>query len=133
MAKKKSLKEEKEVKKDNIQQDINPPQVYQINGWSCVEELADEVYSSIHSGLLQGNLVYALKCQEIPRLVITQRLDTGEFMVGEFMPGWTAYYPRVPYQFLYSDILEDMKKLKLPKETIDNYILVLKNYENFSN
>jgi hypothetical protein len=26
-----------------------------------------------------------------------------------------------------------MKKLKLPKETIDNYILVLKNYENFSN
>jgi hypothetical protein len=133
MAKKKSLKEEKEVKKDNIQQDINPPQVYQINGWSCVEELADEVYSSIHSGLLQGNLVYALKCQEIPRLVITQRVDTGEFMVGEFMPGWTAYYPRVPYQFLYSDILEDMKKLKLPKETIDNYILVLKNYENFSN
>lgn len=133
MAKKKSLKEEKEVKKDNIQQDINPPQVYQINGWSCVEELADEVYSSIHSGLLQGNLVYALKCQEIPRLVITQRVDTGEFMVGEFMPGWTAYYPRVPYQFLYSDVLEDMKKLKLPKETIDNYILVLKNYENFSN
>ena len=133
MAKKKSLKEEKEVKKDNIQQDINPPQVYQINGWSCVEELADEVYSSIHSGLLQGNLVYALKCQEIPRLVITQRVDTGEFMIGEIMPGWTAYYPRVPYQFLYSDILEDMKKLKLPKETIDNYILVLKNYENFSN
>ena len=133
MAKKKSLKEEKEVKKDNIQQDINPPQVYQINGWSCVEELADEVYSSIHSGLLQGNLVYALRCQEIPRLVITQRIDTGDFMVGEIMPGWTAYYPRVPYQFLYSDILEDMKKLKLPKETIDNYILVLKNYENFSN
>ena len=132
MAKKKSLKEEKEVKKDNIQ-NIDPPQVYQINGWSCVEELADEVYSSIHSGLLQGNLVYALKCQEIPRLVITQRVDTGEFMIGEIMPGWTAYYPRVPYQFLYSDILEDMKKLKLPKETIDNYILVLKNYENFSN
>jgi hypothetical protein len=26
-----------------------------------------------------------------------------------------------------------MKKLKLPKETIDNFILVLKNYENFSN
>lgn len=126
MAKKKSLKE------SNIQ-NIDPSQVYQINGWSCIEELADEVYSSIHSGLLQGNLVYALRCQEIPRLVITQRIDTGDFMVGEIMPGWTAYYPRVPYQFLYSDILEDMKKLKLPKETIDNYILVLKNYENFSN
>ena len=126
MAKKKSLKE------SNIQ-NTDPPQVYQINGWSCIEELADEVYSSIHSGLLQGNLVYALRCQEIPRLVITQRIDTGDFMVGEIMPGWTAYYPRVPYQFLYSDILEDMKKLKLPKETIDNYILVLKNYENFSN
>jgi hypothetical protein len=98
-----------------------------------IEELADEIYSSTHSGLLQGNFVYALRCQEFPRLVITQRLDTGDFMVGQVMPGWTGYYPRVPYQFLFSDILEDMKKLKLPKETIDNFILVLKNYENFSN
>ena len=134
MAKKKiSENKEKEVNKLEEQQTITPPQIYPITGWSCIEELADEVFSSIHSGLLQGNLVYALRCQEIPRLVITQRLDTGDFMVGEVMPGWTAYYPRVPYQFLFNDILEDMKKLKLSKETIENYILVLKQYENFSN
>jgi hypothetical protein len=128
MAKKKSQKQEEIV----VQQE-EKPQVFPLNGWSCIEELADEIYSSTHSGLLQGNFVYALRCQEFPRLVITQRLDTGDFMVGQIMPGWTGYYPRVPYQFLFSDILEDMKKLKLPKETIDNFILVLKNYENFSN
>ena len=125
MAKKKSPISEEEEKKDIV------PIV--ITGWSCIEELADEVYSSIHSGLLQGNLVYALKCQEFPRLVITQRLDTKDFMVGEIMPGWTAYYPRVPYKFLIDDILEEMKKLKLSKETVENFILILKNYENFSN
>ena len=130
MAKKKIPVNKEEIKQEEIQ---SSPQAYPINGWSCVEELADEVYSSIHSGLLQGNLVYALRCQEIPRLVITQRLDTGDFMVGEIMSGWTAYYPRVPYQFLFNDILEDMRKLKLSKETIENYILVLKSYENFSN
>lgn len=127
MAKKKSQKQEEVVQQEQLKQ------VYPLNGWSCIEELADEVYSSIHSGLLMGNFVYALRCQEIPRLVITQRQDTGDFMVGEIFPGWTGYYPRVPYQFLFSDILEDMKKLKLPKETIDNYILVLKSYENISN
>lgn len=132
MAKKKIPINKEEIKQEEEVQP-SPQQAYPINGWSCVEELADDVYSSIHSGLLQGNLVYALRCQEIPRLVITQRLDTGDFMVGEIMPGWTAYYPRVPYQFLFNDILEDMRKLKLSKETIENYILVLKSYENFSN
>ena len=129
MAKKKSqTKQEEEVKAEE-----QKPIVYPITGWSCSEELADEVYSSIHSGLLFGNLVYALRCEEIPRLVITQRIDTGDFMLGEIFPGWTAYYPRIPYRALVSDVLSDMKKLKLPKETIDNFILVLKNYENFSN
>lgn len=120
-------------KKSQKQEEVIQEQPNQITGWSCVEELANEVYSSTHYGLLYGNLVYALKCQEIPRLVITQRQDTGDFMVGEVFSGWTGYYPRVPFEFLSNDILEDMKKLKLPKETIDNYILVLKSYENISN
>ena len=128
MAKKKSQTKQEEVKTEE-----QKPIIYPVTGWSCVEELADEVYSSIHSGLLFGNLVYALKCEEIPRLVITQRVDTGEFMLGEVFSGWTAYYPRIPYQALVSDVSNDMKKLKLPKETIDNFILVLKQYENFSN
>ena len=118
------------AKKKEVEKEKQP---IQINGWYCIEELAEEIYSSIHSELLKGNLVYALRCQEFPRLVITQRVDTGEFMVGEITPGWTAFYPRVPYQFLLSDVLEDMKKFKLTKETIENFLLILKTHENSSN
>lgn len=92
-------------------------------GWNSVDEVAQEIWSSIHSSLLKGNFIFAYKGKtELNRLVITRRLDNGLYMVGEVFQGYTSLLPKVSKDFILSDIVGDMRKSKLDKHIIENLI-----------
>ena len=101
-------------------------------GWDSLESLARELYCGIHSGLLSGNFIFAVRGNgDLQRLVITKRLDDGNFMVGEIHKGYTEYYPRVPKKFLEDIVSKDLKEGKVDKIVLENYNRIL-NETNFN-
>lgn len=114
-----------------------------IVGWRNADEVAASVWSSIHSKLVEGTLVFAYKATndktELVQLVVVRNLKrdafgnptslSDDYAVGMVTKGFTMLLPNVPLTYVENDVINDMKKYKVEKDTIDLYKQVVKNFE----
>jgi hypothetical protein len=114
-----------------------------IVGWKNADEVAASVWSSIHSKLVEGTLVFAYKSTndkiDLVQLVVVRNLrrdafgnPTGldnSYAVGMVTKGFTMLLPNVPLTYVENDVINDMKKYKLEKDLMDLYKQVIKNFE----
>lgn len=86
--------------------------IYNIWGWTDIDAVAADVYSSIHSSLLEGLLVFAYQgtSEDLSRFVITQRQGSSDYMLGVITQGYTMYLPHVPREYLRTDFMTELKK-----------------------
>lgn len=129
--------EEKEKMEEN-----NNTQFYQTvyGGWGSVDECAAAVWSSIHSSLLDGELIFAYKStsgkSELQQFVLVKNLvgkssdvygniqdykKTG-YALGMITSGFSVLYPYLPEKYLLETGLDDLKKYKVPADVIKAYI-----------
>lgn len=129
--------EEKEKMEEN-----NSTQFYQTvyGGWGSVDECAAAVWSSIHSSLLDGELIFAYKStsgkSELQQFVLVKNLvgkssdvygniqnykKTG-YALGMITSGFSVLYPYLPEKYLLETGLDDLKKYKVPADVIKAYI-----------
>jgi hypothetical protein len=112
-------------------------------GWRSADECAASVWNSIHSSLLSGELVFAYKRtddkSDLQQLVIVKNTikydsygnpisgsDDG-YGVGLMTTGFSALYPVVSFGYLEDNIVCDLKKYKVNKEVLNNYLELIKN------
>lgn len=114
-----------------------------IIGWRNADEVAASVWSSIHSKLVEGSLVFAYKSTndktDLVQLVVVRNIKRDAFgnpmnldnsyAVGMVTKGFTMLLPNVPLTYVENDVINDMKKYKLEKDLIDLYKQVVKNFE----
>lgn len=101
-------------------------QVYNIWGWNSIEDVAQEVWSGLHSDLLVGNFVFAFKnpTGDIKQFVITQR-TSEDYMLGVISAGYTMYLPHTTRDYLRETFIQDLKKNKIESAVIDNLLKTL--------
>lgn len=111
-----------------------------IVGWGDANEVASSIWSSIHSSLLSGKLVFAYKPyreSELTQLVVVRNLkdDTygrvmdKDYAVGMMTSGFSMLLPHVPLEYLENDLVNDMNKYKVDKETIETFKKFIKFFE----
>lgn len=109
-------------------------------GWSDANEVASSIWSSIHSSLLDGKLVFAYKPykeSELTQLVVVRNLKDDaygrvidkDYAVGMMTSGFSMLLPHVPFEYLDNDLVSDMKKYKVDKETIETFKKFIKFFE----
>lgn len=98
--------------------------------WKTADEAASGVWHSVHSELLKGDLVFAFKStspgSNIQQLVVVKFLD--KFSVGVIYSGYTMLLPKVPYEYLTTTLLDDLKKNKPGEDVIKAYNYILDQY-----
>jgi hypothetical protein len=101
-----------------------------IFGWNTSEEVASDVYSSLHRRLLSGLLFFGYKgfSNDISQLVIVRDVDhynnsvvDNSYSVGLITKGYTAYVPHVPVDYLQREVLSDLKNYKVEKKVIESF------------
>lgn len=114
-----------------------------ICGWRTADECAASVWNSIHSSLLSGELIFAYKRtdekSDLQQLVIVKntvkydsygnpipRSDDG-YGIGLMTVGFSALYPTVSFGYLEDNVVCDLKKYKVDKEVLNNYLELIKN------
>ena len=111
-----------------------------IVGWGDANEVASSIWSSIHSSLLSGKLVFAYKPykeSELTQLVVVRNLKNDtygrvmdkDYAVGMMTSGFSMLLPHVPFEYLDNDLVSDMKKYKVDKETIETFKKFIKFFE----
>lgn len=99
----------------------------EIIGWNTPEEAAQDVWCSVHSSLLKGELLFGYKNNkndcDVQQLVIVKNSD-NTFGIGLITPGYTALLPAMSKDY-FTTLQDDLKSLKLSKsilETLKNII-----------
>lgn len=87
-------------------------------GWENAMSVANDLWASIHSSLLAGDLVFAYKDTTgesgLTQIVIVAfNQPTEHFSVGMVTSGYTALLPHVPFDYLTNTVLGDLKSIKL--------------------
>lgn len=111
-----------------------------IVGWGDANEVASSIWSSIHSSLLSGKLVFAYKPykeSELTQLVVVRNLKNDtygrvldkDYAVGMMTSGFSMLLPHVPLEYLENDLVNDMNKYKVDKETIETFKKFIKFFE----
>ena len=111
-----------------------------IVGWEDANEVASSIWSSIHSSLLSGKLVFAYKPykeSELTQLVVVRNLKNDtygrvldkDYAVGMMTSGFSMLLPHVPLEYLENDLVNDMNKYKVDKETIETFKKFIKFFE----
>lgn len=109
-------------------------------GWGDANEVESSIWSSIHSSLLDGKLVFAYKPykeSELTQLVVVRNLKDDvcgrvidkDYAVGMMTSGFSMLLPHVPFEYLDNDLVSDMKKYKVDKETIETFKKFIKFFE----
>lgn len=103
-------------------------------GWNTEQDVANEIYGGPFERLLDGSFVFAFKnpldsgC--LRSVTISKHLGSIEFMIGEISnSGWTAWFPRVPLEYLQSILVKDLKDSKASKEVIENFLEIISSYD----
>lgn len=159
------MKKEKEVKKKKVGRDLgedieinvlkvlDSPQDLKdledtrrhqiVHGqWTSVDEVARDVWSGIHSSLLQGQPLFAYKStkpgSELVQVVVVMNLKTAlngervvvddDLAVGLITTGWTALLPHVPSSYLVNDLHADLVKYKVEKKIIETFEQIVTDY-----
>lgn len=133
------------LKNSNPEDDIMSDMDYEmldrsrVWGWENAMSVANDLWASIHSSLLSGDLVFAYKetkgNSEFSQIIVVQNKNlnpmTGEldFGVGMVTTGYTSLLPHVPYAYLEDIILEDLKKYKVDKSILEIYKQIIKIYK----
>ena len=107
-----------------------------IYGWQCINQVANDIWGSIHSCLLKGDLVFAYKSpkegDKLKQIVIVRNFDMIEtptgpqksyrsYGVGYITPGYTALLPNVPYEYISGEIVDYLNEWKVDKTIINTY------------
>lgn len=111
-----------------------------IVGWGDANEVASSIWSSIHNSLLSGKLVFAYKPykeSELTQLVVVRNLKNDtygrvmdkDYAVGMMTSGFSMLLPHVPLEYLENDLVNDMNKYKVDKETIETFKKFIKFFE----
>jgi hypothetical protein len=139
-----TLEKNDEIKEEEKMEDCSENTVgyYQTvyGGWNNIDECASAVWSSIHSSLLEGELVFAYKStsgkSELQQLVLVKNLLGKEadgygdlrtckkagYALGMITSGFSVLYPYIPEKYLLETGLEDLKKYKVPADIIKAYV-----------
>lgn len=130
-----------QVSNSSLANEIREEQI--VHGWESVEEAAGDIYSSIHKSLLEGCPVFLYKNTndntDLEQIVVVRNIDpnTGNLLdtygVGEIMKGWTALLPLVPFNYLMTEVRNDLVKYKVDKKIIDSYDQVMEYIESKNN
>lgn len=125
-----------------MEENNNDIQYYQTvyGGWNNIDECAAAVWSSIHSSLLDGELIFAYKStsakSELQQFVLVKNLlgkdadiygmpknykKTG-YALGMITSGFSVLYPYLPEKYLLETGLDDLKKYKVPTDVVRAYI-----------
>lgn len=102
-------------------------------GWNSSFEVANDVWSSIHRSLLEGQLIFAYKSlssnSELSQIVIVQNQD-NTFGVGAMTRGFSYLLPSVPIEYLKTEVFEDLKKYKIDSKILETYKRIIKDKIN---
>lgn len=116
-----------------------------IIGWNSIDEVASSIWSSIHSKLLEGDLVFAYKTgnqyDRLKQIVIVRNFEwcqvSGmqpvkvykDFAVGYITSGYTALLPHVPFRYISGEIMTSLEDWKLPKSVLGTYKAIIEDLE----
>lgn len=121
---------------DNIEELEVPREIKEnqvVWGWENAQKVAEDLWSGIHSTLLQGNLMFAYKNtsnnSELGQIVVVQNNNqtANDFGVGMFTNGYSALIPHVPIDYLESEVLGDLIKYKVDKKIIETYKCIVED------
>lgn len=125
--------EKKRASKVAEEEEIENPNY--IFGWKNPDCVAYDIYSSVMSQLLRGQLVFAFcsntPSSDIQRLVVVlnpliPEIPEHTYGVGMITAGYSMVLPMVPKSYLETTLSDDLKKYNVPKEVQKNYRAVLK-------
>lgn len=106
-------------------------------GWNSVDEAAKDIFSSLHRNLLEGTPVFLYKNtsrkSDLVQVAIVANISdynsmkySGDYGIGITTAGYSAYYPRVPLEYLEKEILGELEGWKVEKSVIDVYKKIIK-------
>lgn len=121
--------------------DKQTPEAVRVNqivfgAWQNVDQVAGDIWSSIHSSLLEGYPLFAYKStqqgSELVQIVVVKRFDPNtlkvkDYGVGMITTGYSALVPHVPHSYLEDVVLEDLKKYKIDKEIQTIFKQIIEN------
>lgn len=117
-----------EIEENNIPNEIKENK--SIWGWENSMQVANDVWSSIHNSLLEGELIFAYKSttsdSNLSQIVIVKNMN-GSFGVGMMTTGFTCLLPSVPIEYLKSEVLDDLKKYKVNNKIIETYKRIIED------
>lgn len=104
-------------------------------GWRDSMDCAESIWSSIHSKLLDGDLVFAYRntggnselCQFV---VVRNKLNNNDFGVGIITSGYTMLLPHVPVEYVAVELVEDLRKWKFEKSILNTYEQIIKDIKD---
>ena len=95
------------------------PKIY---GWSKPEEVAEEIWTSIHSILLRGELLFAYKDNNFQIVVVkNNEIDYGVGIM--IINSYTMLVPHCPKVYM-KDIHNDLVNQKIDKKIIQEFKLL---------
>lgn len=121
-------------------------------GWRCINDVAAEVWGSIHSTLLKGDLVFAYKSpkeqDKLKQIVIVRNFELSNnpvpgmmdpmkvytsYGVGYITSGYTALLPNVPFRYISGEIVDYLKEWKVEKSIINTYEAIVEELSKEEN
>lgn len=93
-------------------------------GWSDINELAENIWCSIHSVLLNGKLLFAYRNNNFQ--IVLVKNNVNDFAIGMITQGYTMLLPHIPKSFL-KESLVDLKNNKIEKTIIDIYNKIIED------
>lgn len=126
---KKKKKEYNQINSNNL----NVLKKEYIFGWNNLDDLAREVWNSIHCILLKGIPIFAYKDHNGFQVVIVKNEFTNQpndFAIGMMTQGYTMLLPHIPIEYLCTCVLDDLKSNKIEKRIIEIYEHIIEDYKN---
>lgn len=97
-----------------------------IYGWSSPEEVAQEVWCSIHNSLLRGILLFAIKSSSYNMVIV--KMKENDYGVGMMINnGYTMLLPHVPKDYVSNEVPKELLSLKTDKKIIEDFKLILED------
>lgn len=108
--------------------------------WKNIEEVASDMWQSLHSVVLYGRPLFAYKsidnnqfqlvivCDCFLNSLGTVEVKKNSFTVSMIVPGFTELVPHVPLDYLEQIVKKDLIKYKLDKDILKSFDEIILNY-----
>ena len=108
--------------------------------WKSIEEVANDMWQSLHSVILCGQPLFAYKsidnnqfqlvivCDCFLNNLGTVEVKKNSFTVSMIVPGFTELVPHVPLDYLEQIVKKDLIKYKLDKDILKSFDEIILNY-----